>query len=221
VLGVIGPNGAGKTTLISMLAGALAPSSGQVRLESKNIEGRPSYNVARRGVGRSFQQTATFGNETVGENLARALVFSRRSSFDGGFHALIASTGLLDVLDSRSADLPYGKQKLLGLLMTVATRPRLLLMDEPAAGLETSERLLIDRIVDLVVSDGTAVLLVEHDMDLVKRICPRVIVMDAGALLAEGPPEDVFRDLNVISAYLGTPPEDPVLDTVLGEGGHP
>jgi branched-chain amino acid transport system ATP-binding protein len=116
--------------------------------------------------------------------------------------------------------LPYGKQKLLGLLMTVATRPRLLLMDEPAAGLETSERLLIDRIVDLVVSDGTAVLLVEHDMDLVKRICPRVIVMDAGALLAEGPPEDVFRDLNVISAYLGTPPEDPVLDTVLGEGGH-
>jgi ABC-type branched-subunit amino acid transport system ATPase component/ABC-type branched-subunit amino acid transport system permease subunit len=208
VLGVIGPNGAGKTTLISMLAGAVAPSSGQILLNGKRIDGKPSHAIARRGVARTFQQTAIFPSETVHENLERALSFSGHSDMPEEVAKLVESTGLALRLNDKSGDLPYGFQKVLGLIMGLATRPRLLLLDEPAAGLEVSERWQIDDIVRIAVDSGCAVILVEHDMDLVRRICPRVIVMDSGRHLAEGSPDEVFKDAQVISAYLGTASED-------------
>jgi ABC-type branched-subunit amino acid transport system ATPase component len=208
VLGVIGPNGAGKTTLISMLAGAVAPTEGEILFEGKQIGGKPSHTLARRGVARTFQQTAIFPSETVGENLVRALAFSGQQDLPADVAELVRSTGLATRLGDKSADLPYGSQKVLGLVMALATRPRLLLMDEPAAGLEVSERRSIDDIVRLAVDNGSAVVLVEHDMDLIKRICPRVLVMDTGRHLAEGRPEEVFQDPAVISAYLGTVVEE-------------
>jgi ABC-type branched-subunit amino acid transport system ATPase component/ABC-type branched-subunit amino acid transport system permease subunit len=207
VLGVIGPNGAGKTTLVSMLAGAVEPSAGVIALDGADVAGRPTHSVARRGVARTFQQTATFPGETVAENLLRALAFSGQPAFEPEAVELIRSTGLADRLDERTGDLPYGLQKMLGLLMAIVTRPKLLLLDEPAAGLERSERPFIDRLVQYAVARNCAVLLVEHDMDLVRRVCPRVIVMDAGALLAEGAPDVLFSDPAVIAAYLGEVPE--------------
>jgi ABC-type branched-subunit amino acid transport system ATPase component len=203
VLGVIGPNGAGKTTLINMVAGAMAPTEGQVLVGGRNVAGSAPQRMSRQGVARSYQQTSVFSAATVRENLARAKAFSRRWVSDEDLEELLAFTGLAERLDVRAGDMPYGLQKLLGLLLPLATKPTVLLLDEPAAGLELSERGRIDQLVDWAVDRGSSVLLVEHDMDLVRRICPRLLVMDTGRTLAEGTPEEVLANPEVITAYLG------------------
>jgi ABC-type branched-subunit amino acid transport system ATPase component/ABC-type branched-subunit amino acid transport system permease subunit len=203
VLGVIGPNGAGKTTLINLVSGAMTPSGGSVTLSGKDVTGSSPQRMSRRGIARSYQQTSVFSSATVRENLARAKAFSKRWVTDAELDDLLLSTGLHKRLDDRAGDLPYGLQKLLGLLLPLATQPTVLLLDEPAAGLEVSERVRIDQLVDWAVERGSAVLLVEHDMDLVRRICPRLLVMDTGKTLAQGSPEVVLADPDVITAYLG------------------
>ncbi len=208
VLGVIGPNGAGKTTLINLVSGAMTPSDGTVTLSGKTVTGSSPQRMSRRGIARSYQQTSVFSSATVRENLARAKAFSKRWITDAELDELLLSTGLHKRLDDRAGDLPYGMQKLLGLLLPLATQPTVLLLDEPAAGLEVSERVRIDQLVDWAVERGSAVLLVEHDMDLVRRICPRLLVMDTGKTLAHGSPEDVLSDPDVITAYLGVTDDD-------------
>ncbi|MDR5784622.1 ABC transporter ATP-binding protein [Caballeronia sp. LZ065] len=207
VLGVIGPNGAGKTTLINVTSGQLAPSAGRVLLQERDVTRLPMHARARLGLVRSFQQTKTFKQASVRENIERAL------SFSGGLHTAAADhiDSLLDRFDLRqhlarqSDKLAYGQQKLLGLLLTCATSPRILLLDEPAAGLEGSERTRIDDFVRSAIEHfGCGVLIVEHDMDLIKRLCTRALVLDGGRLVAEGAPHEVLTRPEVLAAYLGT-----------------
>ena len=159
---------------------------------------------SRLGVVRSFQQTNTFRSGSVEENLFRALRFSGGPAKDLGVDDLLKEFGLLPHLHERSDKLPYGLQKMLGLIMALVVRPRFLLLDEPAAGLERRERTLVDRFVNHARELlGCGVLIVEHDMDLIRRLCPQVIVLEAGRLLAEGNPAEVLSRREVIDAYLG------------------
>jgi len=210
VLGVIGPNGAGKTTLINIISGRVVPTKGHVFLGTVDATGWPMHKLSRYGIVRSFQQTNTFRGETVRENLSRAIRFSRRAS--GFLHSaadLLESLGLASRMNEQSDKLAYGLQKMLGLMMAYATNPGVLLLDEPAAGLERSERSRVDEFVAHAQRHaGSAVLIVEHDMDLVRRLCPRILVMDGGRILAEGPPDEVLARRDVIEAYLGTSEED-------------
>jgi branched-chain amino acid transport system ATP-binding protein len=203
LLGVIGPNGAGKTTLINVISGRTSPSAGQVFLGGRDVSGQPAHRLAHRGLARSFQQTNSFKRETVRENLVRAIRFGRRS-IPAGFEDMLDELGLIPQLNEQSDKLPYGSQKMLGLAMAYATSPSVLLLDEPAAGLERSERPRIDSFVARVRADGAcSVLIIEHDMDLIRRLCPRILVLDAGVLLADGPPAEVLARPDVIAAYLG------------------
>jgi branched-chain amino acid transport system ATP-binding protein len=205
ILGVIGPNGAGKTTLINVICGMLTPSSGRIHLGERDITGKPFHAVSRLGVARSFQQTNTFRSASVEENLFRAQRFGAPSqAVDLGIAGLLDEFGLSGHLHEPSEKLPYGLQKMLGLIMVLAARPRFLLLDEPAAGLERRERTQVDRFVDHARKTlGCGVLIVEHDMELVKRLCPHILVLEAGRLLAEGPPAEVLSRRDVIDAYLG------------------
>jgi branched-chain amino acid transport system ATP-binding protein len=205
IMGVIGPNGAGKTTLINVICGKLTPSSGQILLDGKRVAGKPVHELSRRGLVRSFQQTNTFKSATVRENLSRAIRFSGSSaSIWSRLDDMLQQFDLAPRLDEPSDKLPYGLQKMLGLLLTYTTRPKVLLLDEPAAGLERRERTLVDAFVKAAQADfGCSILIVEHDMDLIRRLCPRILVLDAGHLLAEGTPEDVLSRRDVIDAYMG------------------
>jgi branched-chain amino acid transport system ATP-binding protein len=209
VLGVIGPNGAGKTTLINIISGMLRPSSGRIRLGETEIAGKPFHVVSRLGVVRSFQQTNTFRSTSVEENLYRAKRFAPAGDgSDLRLEALIEEFGLAPHLDEPSDKLPYGLQKMLGLVMVLAARPRFLLLDEPAAGLERRERPQVDRFVTHARETlGCGVLVVEHDMDLVRRLCPRIVALEYGRVLAAGPPDEVLARPDVIDAYLGVSEE--------------
>ena len=203
LLGVIGPNGAGKTTLINVISGRLAPSDGRVLLDGQDVTGEPAHVLSRLGVARSFQQTNIFRSVSVRENISRAVRFGRRG-VQPGLERLLGEFELAERLDEQSDKLPYGLQKMLGLLMAFATGPRMLLLDEPAAGLERGERTRIDAFVRHVrEAGGCSVLIVEHDMDLIRRLCPRVLVLDAGVVLADGAPAEVLARPDVITAYLG------------------
>ena len=210
VLGIIGPNGAGKTTLINVICGMLSPTAGDVLLDGKSMTGKPLHVVSRMGIVRSFQQTNTFRTATVRENISRAV------RFGGGAHEawnaiapLADEFELAPQLDEQSDKLPYGLQKMLGLLLAYAVRPKVLLLDEPAAGLERRERLRVDALVRHARAElGCGILIVEHDMDLVRRLCPKILVLDSGRVLAEGAPAEVLSRKDVIDAYLGTADEE-------------
>jgi branched-chain amino acid transport system ATP-binding protein len=205
IMGVIGPNGAGKTTLINVICGKLTPSSGQILLDGKPVTGKPVHELSRRGLVRSFQQTNTYKSATVRENLSRAIRFSGSpASIWSRLDDMLQQFDLAPRLDEASDKLPYGLQKMLGLLLTYTTQPKVLLLDEPAAGLERRERTLVDAFVKAAQADfGCSILIVEHDMDLIRRLCPRILVLDAGHLLAEGAPDDVLSRRDVIDAYMG------------------
>jgi branched-chain amino acid transport system ATP-binding protein len=206
LLGVIGPNGAGKTTLINVISGRQPASAGRVTLGSRDITNQPAHAVSRLGIARSFQQTNTFKSVSVGENIDRAIRFGGRGK-PLGLDQMLDEFALTRRLSEISDKLPYGLQKMLGLVMAFATSPNILMLDEPAAGLERSERSHVDTFVHYVRQAGASVLIVEHDMDLIRRLCPRILVLDAGVLLADGSPAEVLARPDVISAYLGEPEE--------------
>ncbi len=204
LMGVIGPNGAGKTTLINVISGRLTPSDGIVLLDGRDVTGQQAHALSRLGVARTFQQTNIFRSVSVRENISRAIRFGRRG-VQPGLERLLGEFGLAERLDEQSDKLPYGLQKMLGLVMAFATGPSVLLLDEPAAGLERGERTRIDAFVQHVrEAAGCSVLIVEHDMDLIRRLCPRVLVLDAGAVLADGLTSEVLARPDVIAAYLGS-----------------
>jgi len=203
LLGVIGPNGAGKTTLVNVISGRQPPSAGKVFLNGRDISGQPTHAISRLGLSRSFQQTNTFKSVSVRENILRAIRFGQRG-MPTGLEDLMDQFHLTERLDEQSDKLPYGLQKMLGLVMAYATSPSVLLLDEPAAGLERVERNHVDTFVAHARSAGKcSVLIIEHDMDLIRRLCPRILVLDAGVLLADGSPAEVLARPDVIAAYLG------------------
>jgi branched-chain amino acid transport system ATP-binding protein len=215
IFGIIGPNGAGKTTLFNVIAGQYRPTSGTAVLEGADITGHASDEISRRGIARTFQAVHLFRQETVAENLRRAEVIARRHNPIAYFvHRKPAPSanrdevarfvGLADMLGSVAGSLAYGLQKMLGVGMAMMVSPKLILMDEPAAGLNSSEkvaaRALIRRLRD---ERGISVLLVEHDMPLVMGVCDRILVINQGKPIALGTPAEVKADASVIDAYLG------------------
>jgi ABC-type branched-subunit amino acid transport system ATPase component len=211
---LIGPNGAGKTTVINLLTGVLKPNAGRILLEGADITELPVHKRVLRGLSRTFQINQLYADltplETIGlavsERLGHGSDWWRRIGTRADVNAEIeenlARFHLLDVMNERTATLPYGKQRLLEIAVAIATRPRVLLLDEPAAGVPESERHDILAAVAGLPRDVT-VLLIEHDMDLVFSFADRISVLVAGAMLVEGPPEEVARDPRVKAVYLG------------------
>ena len=211
---LIGPNGAGKTTVINLLTGVLRPDAGRILLEGNDITGLPVHTRVLRGLSRTFQINQLYADltplETIGlavsERMGRGGDWWRRMGTRGEVNTEIADTlarfHLLDVMSEPTATLPYGKQRLLELAVAIAAKPRVLLLDEPAAGVPESERHDILAAVAALPRDVT-VLLIEHDMDLVFSFADRISVLVSGAMLVEGPPDEVARDARVKAVYLG------------------
>ncbi len=211
---LIGPNGAGKTTVINLLTGVLVPNSGRILLEGQDITALPVHRRVLRGLSRTFQINQLYADltplETIGlaasEHLGHGSDWWRRMGTRTDVNDEIAENlerfHLTDVMNKPTATLPYGKQRLLEIAVALATKPRVLLLDEPAAGVPESERHDILSAVASLPRDVT-VLLIEHDMDLVFSFADRISVLVAGALLVEGPPDEVARDPRVKAVYLG------------------
>ena len=195
LVGLIGPNGAGKTSCIDAVGGFVT-YTGSVQLDGRPMEGLEAHQRARRGLVRTFQQVELFDDLDVRGNL---LVAAGREPIDEA----VAMFGIEHLLSRSTAALSEGERKLVGLARALARRPRVLLLDEPAAGLDTDESAALGARLRAVVASGVAVLLVDHDMGLVLEVCDRVHVIEEGALLASGPPADVRADPRVIAAYLG------------------
>ena len=197
VTSLIGPNGAGKTTVLNMLGGFYRPDSGVIRLGEAEMQGRAAWRIARAGIARTYQTTQLFGSMSVAENLAIAS--------GGGEDAapLAASAGYAGDLDARAADLPHVDKRLVEIARALATRPAVLLLDEPAAGLSREDKERLSRLLRRIADSGVAVVLVEHDMAVVMGISDRVVVLDAGLRIAAGTPAEVQADPAVKKAYLG------------------
>ena len=221
VTACIGPNGAGKTTLINIICGVLNAPKGRVFLDGEPLESTPSHEMVQRGVGRTFQDVRIFPSLTAIENVMVAMQNLRGEQLHHLFRpgggasaeerrnrdqadALLALVAMTEVADRPAGELAFGQQKLLSLLRTVATGARILLLDEPAAGVEAE---LIPRITTLVrrlvAEEGRGALLVEHNIDVVREIADHVVVLQGGGIIASGPCDRVLSDERVIKEYLG------------------
>jgi len=211
---LIGPNGAGKTTIINLLTGVLAPTAGKIFLDGNEITGVSAHARVRLGIARTFQINQLFADlsplETLGLAVSERLgsghdwwrIVGSKSQIVEEVIALLEQFHLADVMNERTAILPYGKQRLLEIAVAIACKPRVLLLDEPAAGVPEDERHDILSTVAALPADVT-VLLIEHDMDLVFSFADRISVLVNGALFVEGKPEEVARDPRVKAVYLG------------------
>ena len=211
---LIGPNGAGKTTLANLITGILAPSAGEIRLDGRDMRGLSEPRRVRAGIAKTFQITTLFKRMTVRENLRLGVLERRRQGFrlfsradgtpqvEAEVAGLLAQFGLDRDADMDVQRLAYGQQRLVELALTLSLRPRILILDEPAAGVPSSEsHLILDAIGRL--PDDLAVLVIEHDMDLVFRVAQRIVVLVQGAILTEGTPDEIARDPQVRELYLG------------------
>lgn len=221
LVALIGPNGAGKTTLFNMLTGVNAPTEGDVYLAGEKITGKKAYAVAQMGISRTFQNIRLFSDMTVLENVLTALTNHYKENFVSSVlrlpsyykteaamkeeaMKLLNDFGLASVAENRAGNLPYGAQRRVEIVRALATRPKVIFLDEPAAGMNPEETADLTRLIKKIQSEyHTAVLLIEHDMSLVMNIAERIYVLDHGHLLAEGTPKEIQDNPEVIKAYLG------------------
>jgi branched-chain amino acid transport system ATP-binding protein len=220
ITGVIGPNGAGKTTLFNIISGIYVQTAGRVTLNGKDVSGLPPERLARLKMVRTFQNIELFGGMTVLENVmvglhtrssSGLLACSLRMPWSRAEETVIRQealkwldfTGISDLADVVAANLPFGKGRMLEIARALAVEPTIILMDEPAAGLNSQETLGLARLIRQIRDLGITVVLVEHDMELVMDICDRIVVLNLGRKLAEGTPRDIQDNPEVIAAYLG------------------
>jgi branched-chain amino acid transport system ATP-binding protein len=205
ILGLIGPNGAGKTTVFNLITGFLRPSAGEIRLEGRAIGGLKPHAVARRGIARTFQIVKPFPHLTALENAALAALArgQSRTQAEADAQAALALVGLGERFATPAGELTLADQKRMEIARALAAAPKLLLLDEPMAGLNPQE---VDRacaLVERIRASGVTVVLVEHVMKAIMRISQRIVVIAQGAKIAEGAPAEVVRDPAVVTAYLG------------------
>jgi branched-chain amino acid transport system ATP-binding protein len=205
LVGLIGPNGAGKTTFIDAITGFVR-SRGRVQLDGRDLSRLPPHERARSGLARTWQATELFDDLTVGENVAVAA----RSADD----AERALAGLEPIADKLPEQISQGERKLVGVARALAAAPRVVCLDEPAAGLDTGESDQLGRSLRQVVGGGTGMLLVDHDMSLVLSVCDWIVVLEFGKVIATGTPEEVRRDRRVVEAYLGSAGAERAADTL-------
>ncbi len=220
ITGVIGPNGAGKTTLFNIVTGLYDQTSGTVYLAEKDISRHPPDSLAEMGLVRTFQNMELFGQMTVLENVmvglhtrSRSGILSCALKLPGHIReernirekamAWLDFTGMSELAEMQAASLPFGKGRILEIARALAVEPRIILMDEPAAGLNSRETVGLSQLIRTIRDTGITVVLVEHDMELVMDVCDTVVVLNLGRKLAEGTPREIQENKEVISAYLG------------------
>lgn len=220
ILGLIGPNGAGKTTVFNVISGFYPDSRGKIWFQGQDIRGMKPYKIAQLGIGRTFQASILFMDSSVVENVfigfhirylgglwksfmhtpsaRREEKWARQEAM-----SILEFMGLSDLRDERAKNLPHGHQRLLGISMAMAARPKLLLLDEPAGGMNPDETTHLVNLIKKIRDAGTTIVLVEHDMQAVMKACDRIVVLNYGEKIAEGIPQEITTNEAVIEAYLG------------------
>lgn len=221
ILGLIGPNGAGKSTLFDVISGFHLPSNGKIFFKGQNITGLKDYKIARLGIGRTFQATTLFMNSTVLENVLigfhqryktetwKAFLHtgSARKEDEGSRqHAMeiLNFMGILALKDQLAKNLPHGHQRILGICIALATNPKLLLLDEPATGMHPEEASAVVSLIRKLRESGITVMIVEHNMQAIMKLCDRIVVLNFGKKIADGTPTEMRSHKEVIEAYLGS-----------------
>ncbi|MDE2093434.1 MAG: ABC transporter ATP-binding protein [Burkholderiales bacterium] len=225
VFGLIGPNGAGKTTVFNLVTGLLAPSGGAIELNGRSLLGVKPHRITRMGLGRTFQNIRVFKEMTLLENVVVGMHAHLTYGVAGwlfalpGFRAqerrarerareLLATVGLQDQAGDTADNLSYGDQRKLELARALATEPKLLLLDEPVAGMNTAEKVELMRVIAQIAQRGYTVFMIEHDMRFVMGLCERIAVLNFGRIIAQGTPDEIKNNADVIEAYLGRDDDD-------------